>query len=845
MSRIFPFQFPQVTDPAGLDSDDPFLISQDGLVVGAHRSAARPLMLPSGLNDVGDFSPVAGGMINNADATAGWQVSFPQSGGVSVSTATFTEGTGSIVSLLRLTAGVQSKLWYTPTLPLTIAPRTIVALDIRFQADGPTHTSPQEFEARVADGANINSGNINRVSLAAMPYDSWQTIVIPLAGLSNITSIGVFRAITTTGGATDRVFVRIDNVRFLNETALDRALSSSTAIAWVPPNYTPDANQTPPFIPAGKAIIDPALGVYSNANKVIQLHDYMAHVPGAETGLVDVSVAFSRVVNAAPSGFTVRAAPGAVYRFDSDVMWTSLRGVEIDFTGSIIILMEQRNAPFLRLNNCTDVTLRAPTILGYKTTTHNGSTQTVVAGTPTVSGTGMLLDALNEEVQMQDNVTWDLPHHFARVMPQQIGIADDNLGPRNYFTVTLSDTTHVASDCVITIYDGDSTTVLASSTLTLTSTPTAYPITYFPTDLGKRLRLTVKKATATANVITLASIQSWGRVDYESAFDVGAGIVPVNTTRRTTIVEPWIEGVGGDAIQISDANVRSVLIIDPMSRACRRQGYSFNRGEDMVIVRPIARETGRSGIDIEPFQAPWMTRNVKIYDAQMFNITNYGFAMQNWARNFNCVIDGCDMYETRLGVLYGGGNGAVLKNLRNWSQFNYGSSVDFDPFGSNMHISFIRTKLGVQLHTFTNTYDDGTGVVTFTPSNNIVDTRTITVFGGTGLAWVAGYRDVITTMVFNTQTGNYTLILDDAANNKIVATNTSTANTVTVPPNVLPVGTQVEILQLGSGQTTIAAGAGVTIPPAPTLKLAQQNARCVLLQTATNVWICSGEMALT
>lgn len=102
-----------------------------------------------------------------------------------------------------------------------------------------------------------------------------------------------------------------------------------------------------------------------------------------------------------------------------------------------------------------------------------------------------------------------------------------------------------------------------------------------------------------------------------------------------------------------------------------------------------------------------------------------------------------------------------------------------------------------------------------------------------------------TTMTFNTRVANYVLVITDANNDVMVAMNMATANTVTVPLNVFAVGAQIEILQLGPGQTTIVPTAGVTLPPAPTLKLAAQRARCVLLQTSTNTWICSGEMALT
>ena len=64
----------------------------------------------------------------------------------------------------------------------------------------------------------------------------------------------------------------------------------------------------------------------------------------------------------------------------------------------------------------------------------------------------------------------------------------------------------------------------------------------------------------------------------------------------------------------------------------------------------------------------------------------------------------------------------------------------------------------------------------------------------------------------NEKTGSYTLALGDAQG--VVEMNVASANTLTVPPNssvAYPVGTSILVVQTGAGQTTIAAGAGVTV----------------------------------
>ena len=61
----------------------------------------------------------------------------------------------------------------------------------------------------------------------------------------------------------------------------------------------------------------------------------------------------------------------------------------------------------------------------------------------------------------------------------------------------------------------------------------------------------------------------------------------------------------------------------------------------------------------------------------------------------------------------------------------------------------------------------------------------------------------------NRQTASYTLVLADA--DKLVEMNVGSANNLTVPASVFSAGTQILLAQYGAGQTTIVAGAGVTI----------------------------------
>lgn len=97
----------------------------------------------------------------------------------------------------------------------------------------------------------------------------------------------------------------------------------------------------------------------------------------------------------------------------------------------------------------------------------------------------------------------------------------------------------------------------------------------------------------------------------------------------------------------------------------------------------------------------------------------------------------------------------------------------------------------------------------------------------------------------NIYTANTTLSLTDAG--RAVEMNSGSGVTLTVPPNssvAFPVGTVIpEILQLGAGQVTIAAGAGVTIRSSGgLLKLTGQYSAASLRKRATNEWVLTGDL---
>lgn len=100
------------------------------------------------------------------------------------------------------------------------------------------------------------------------------------------------------------------------------------------------------------------------------------------------------------------------------------------------------------------------------------------------------------------------------------------------------------------------------------------------------------------------------------------------------------------------------------------------------------------------------------------------------------------------------------------------------------------------------------------------------------------------TISANRQTASYTLVATDVG--KVVEMNNASANNLTVPPAssvAFAIGAYVEVLQYGAGQTTIVAGAGVTLRSASAkLKLTGQYSSAMLRYLGSDEWAVAGDL---
>jgi hypothetical protein len=136
----------------------------------------------------------------------------------------------------------------------------------------------------------------------------------------------------------------------------------------------------------------------------------------------------------------------------------------------------------------------------------------------------------------------------------------------------------------------------------------------------------------------------------------------------------------------------------------------------------------------------------------------------------------------------------------------------------------------------------GTSLNSSVVGSSLTSVGTLTSLTVSGNVSVTG--GVIDHVITNQQTASYTLVLADDGD--LVEMNVGTANNLTVPADNtvnFPIGTSIDILQVGAGQTTIVATSGVTINRSTGLKLRTQWSAATLIKRAANTWVAIGDLS--
>jgi hypothetical protein len=112
------------------------------------------------------------------------------------------------------------------------------------------------------------------------------------------------------------------------------------------------------------------------------------------------------------------------------------------------------------------------------------------------------------------------------------------------------------------------------------------------------------------------------------------------------------------------------------------------------------------------------------------------------------------------------------------------------------------------------------------------------------------FTDAKINLGFDAETASYTAVL--ANNSQVVTMSVASANTFSIPTNAsvaFPIGTQINVLQIGAGQTTIQATTSGTTSilstgaTAAQPKLRAQYSAATCLKAGTDLWYVFGDIA--
>lgn len=120
------------------------------------------------------------------------------------------------------------------------------------------------------------------------------------------------------------------------------------------------------------------------------------------------------------------------------------------------------------------------------------------------------------------------------------------------------------------------------------------------------------------------------------------------------------------------------------------------------------------------------------------------------------------------------------------------------------------------------------------------------------VALIGGTTSASAALAFNAQTGTtYTFVLADADNKLVTASNAS-AQTYSIPTNAsvaFPIGTQLNIIQIGAGQVTVSAATPGTTTvvstgaTAASPKCRAQYSAMTLIKRDTDSWYAVGDIS--
>lgn len=310
-----------------------------------------------------------------------------------------------------------------------------------------------------------------------------------------------------------------------------------------------------------------------------------------------------------------------------------------------------------------------------------------------------------------------------------------------------------------------------------------------------------------------------------------------NTAKKLTanVLEVWLlqmaQGHGGIAGITKTGSTGTNPVVDTYTIA-----YADGQVTTYTVTNGLKGDTGAQGP-----QGP-KGDNITVSSASVtYQVGNSGTTPPTgtWVTNPPTVSQGSYLW-TRIIVNFSDGGGYTAYSVSRMGVDGTGavSTVNnVSPDGSG-NVTLTASDVGALPSTYTapvTSVNGQTGTVSIT-------TTTL------GAAELDSNSKVVAAQASSSilsKSANYTLVLTDAG--KMVIFSASSAVTLTIPTNAsvaFPVGTEIEVVQKGSGIVTVAGASGVTIDSLDSMtSLAGQYSVAGLKKINTNEWILAGALA--
>lgn len=678
----------------------------------------------AGVISAADYDDLDDVVLDDCESTSGWTATGVADGGVvQLDSTNKTTGSNSIRAKtnIRQTGGSAGSLYKNFAAPQSIGDYVEIAFDWRFEGatGGDGRSVGGYYRAFVADGVD-GTGNVvytepngwveplagadspesvrraetqNELARQAPFQNEWWTVRIPLRGLSSIRSVGVKQMVPgSTSGP--RVWHNIDNVRLREATGLDRAVYSAEpgAHITIPPQYESEKEQLPIFQGADDIVwTDMRKGRARRRfdGGVYHADDFMLDATGERDEARNLMWIWKAEM---PDGGRFEFRPAGHYQCNSEIELFDAHDLTIDGKEAVLFSEEDRDSPYISMiEGSSRLRFEHLNIVGYRQGSQAGNTLDTVAGTPGTSGTDRTLSTLDDEVKISTDDEG-----------RELAYGRDKDG-YYHWDVTAKDTAQVADDMEVTVYDQSGETVIHTETFTLTADFADYRVSCRPLDLYDAPQFRIKKATATTNTITVDQVKTYRTVFFEADLEGSSGFAFKDATNDVRITNCRVEAMRGDAVQNSASLATDVKISGLMSRCNCRQGMSFNFGKNITIEDFEIIFTGRSGIDIEPYDDFWFSEDVKISRGKIYRAGINGISAANWGRITRLTVEHVDIVASSSKAMIGGGNDSRIVNVRSFKDpyrvetagTSGGFHIDFGFAGRNMFVDQIHAIRGI------------------------------------------------------------------------------------------------------------------------------------------------------